>query len=126
SHRRAGQTTNVGPGTEQRAGGFGRNVRTMPLAWSPVDQGTLFYASNVVWKSTDHARSWTRISGDLTRQTWDVPATAGKYASTVTPAPLGSITALALSPLDITVVWAGSAGGAIPATTNGGGAWTDV
>ena len=125
-NRRTGQTTNVGPSTEQRAGGFGRNVRTMPIAWSPVDQSTLFYASNVVWKSTDHARSWTRISGDLTRQTWAVPATAGTYASTVTPAPLGSITALALSPLDINVVWAGSDDGAIQVTTNGGGAWSNV
>ena len=125
-NRRTGQTTNVGPSTEQRAGGFGRNVRTMPIAWSPVDQSTLFYASNVVWKSTDHARSWTRISGDLTRQTWAVPSTAGKYASTVTPAPLGSITALALSPLDINVVWAGSDDGAIQVTTNGGGAWSNV
>src|SRR5204863_275163 len=105
-NRRTGQSTNVGPSAEQRAGGFGRNVRTMPIAWSPVDRSTLFYASNVVWKSTDHARSWTRISGDLTRQTWAVPASAGKYASAVTPAPLGSITALALSPLDINVVWA--------------------
>ena len=31
--------------------GFGRNVRTMPIEWSPVDQAMLFYASNVVWKS---------------------------------------------------------------------------
>src|SRR5690242_6987900 len=125
-NRRTGQTTNVGPSAEQRAGGFGRNVRTMPIAWSPVDQATLFYASNVVWKSTDRARSWTRISGDLTRQTWAVPATAGKYASTVTPAPLGSITALALSPLDINVIWAGSDDGANQVTTNGGGAWSNV
>jgi photosystem II stability/assembly factor-like uncharacterized protein len=125
-NRRTGQTTNVGPSAEQRAGDFGRNVRTMPIAWSPADQGTLFYASNVVWKSTDHARSWTRISGDLTRQTWAVPTTAGKYASTVTPAPLGSITALALSPLDLNVVWAGSDDGAIQVTTNGGGAWSNV
>ncbi|HWW88776.1 MAG TPA: hypothetical protein VNZ26_34525, partial [Vicinamibacterales bacterium] len=78
-NRRTGQTTNVGPSAEQRAGGFGRNVRTMPIAWSPVDQNTLFYASNVVWKSTDRAHSWTRISPDLARQTWEVPASAGKY-----------------------------------------------
>src|SRR5690242_9231284 len=125
-NRRTGQTTNVGPSAEQRAGGFGRNVRTMPIAWSPVDQSTLFYTSNVVWKSTDHARSWTRISGDLTRQTWAVPASAGKYASTVTPAPLGSITALALSPMDINVIWAGTDDGNIQVTMNGGGAWSNV
>jgi photosystem II stability/assembly factor-like uncharacterized protein len=125
-NRRTGQTTQVGPSTEQRAGGFGRNVRTMPIAWSPIDQNTLFYASNVVWKSTDHAHSWTRISPDLSRQTWQIPATAGKYASTVTPAPLGSITALALSPVDINVTWAGTDDGNIQVTMNGGGAWSNV
>jgi len=125
-NRRTGQTTNVGPSADQRGGGFGRNVRTMPIAWSPVDQSTLFYTSNVVWKSTDHAHTWTRISGDLARQTWPVPATAGKYASTVTPAPLGSITALALSPLDVNVIWAGTDDGAIQVTMNGGTAWSNV
>src|SRR5574338_139747 len=33
-NRRTGQSTNVGPSAVQRAGGFGRNVRTMPIAWS--------------------------------------------------------------------------------------------
>jgi hypothetical protein len=81
-NRKTGQTTNVGPTADQRAGGFGRNVRTMPIGWSPVDPSVLFYTSNVVWKSTDHAHTWARVSPDLTRQTWEVPATAGKYAST--------------------------------------------
>jgi hypothetical protein len=39
-----------------------RNVRTMPLHFSPVDGLTLYYASNVVWKSVDHGHSWSRIS----------------------------------------------------------------
>jgi photosystem II stability/assembly factor-like uncharacterized protein len=125
-NRKTGQTTNVGPSTDQRAGGYGRNVRTMPIAWSPVDPSVLFYTSNVVWKSTDRAHSWTRISPDLARQTWEVPANAGKYASTVTPAPLGSITALALSPRTLDVIWAGTDDGTIQVTTNGGVTWTNV
>ena len=76
-------------------GAVNRNVRTMPLQFSPVDNHTMFYASNVVWKSLDKGHAWTRISPDLTRQTWAVPANAGKYAGTVKPAPMGSITALA-------------------------------
>src|SRR4051812_32824309 len=62
--RRTGQTSNVGPSAEARAE-YNRNVRTMPIAWSPVDPNILFYASNAVWKSVDRAHSWTRISGDL-------------------------------------------------------------
>ena len=69
---------------------------------------------------------WTRISPDLARQTWDVPANAGKYASTVTPAPLGSITALSPSPRDVNVLWAGTDDGNIQVTMDGGAKWTNV
>jgi hypothetical protein len=80
----------------------------------------------VVWKSTDRARSWTRISPDLARQTWAVPANAGKYAATVTPAPSGAITALAPSPRDVNVLWAGTDDGNLQVTTDGGARWTNV
>jgi hypothetical protein len=98
----------------------------MPINWSPVDPSVLFYTSNAVWKSTDHAHSWTRISPDLARQTWDVPATATKYASSVTPAPAGSITALSPSPRDIKILWAGTDDGNIQVTMDGGAKWTNV
>ncbi|MEO5567380.1 MAG: glycoside hydrolase, partial [Gemmatimonadaceae bacterium] len=120
--RKLQQSTNVGPVTT----GFTRNVRTMPLLFSPVDNTTLFYAQNAVWKTTDQGINWMRISGDLTRQTWTVPASAGKYAAGVTPAPAGSITALAASPRDIRVLWAGTDDGFIQVTTNGGSTWTNV
>ena len=134
------------PATEPPA----RTVRTQPLNWSPKDPNVLFYATAGVWKTTNGGHSWTAISGDLTRQKWDVPANAGKYASTVTPsgAPLplppgggspdgtaatpgvapaaGSVTALAPSPLDVNVLWAGTGDGLIQVTTDGGTKWTDV
>jgi photosystem II stability/assembly factor-like uncharacterized protein len=124
-NRRTGQTAAVGPSPETR-GEFGRNVRTMPLVWSPVDSHVLFYAENAVFKSIDQGHGWTRISGDLARQTWPVPANTGKYASEVTPAPLGSITALAPSPKDLLVLWAGTDDGTIQVTMDGGLKWTDV
>ena len=125
-NRRTGQTTNVGPDAEARGTQFGRNVRTMPIMWSPVNHNVLFYTSNVVWKSSDQAHSWTRISPDLARQTWTVPATVGKYSSSVKPAPQGSITALSASPRDVNVIWAGTDDGNIQVTTNGGAKWTNV
>ncbi len=103
-----------------------RTVRTQPLIWSPKDPTLLFYATAGVWKTTNGGHSWTPISGDLTRQTWDVPANAGKYASGVTPAAQGTITALAPSPLDVNVLWAGTGDGQIQVTTNGGLKWTNV
>ncbi len=125
-NRKTGQTTQVGPDATARASGFGRNVRTMPIGWSPVDPSVLFYTSNVVWKSVDHARSWTRISPDLARQTWAAPASAGKYASTVTPSPLGAITALSPSPRSLNIIWAGTDDGNIQVTMDGGARWSNV
>jgi photosystem II stability/assembly factor-like uncharacterized protein len=128
-NRKTGQTTYVGPdmsGHDSAGGALNRNVRTMPINWSPLDPNTLYYVSNVVWKSTDHAHSWTRISPDLARKTWAVPANAGKYASTVTPGPQGAITALSPSPRDINVLWAGTDDGNIQVTTDGGTRWSNV
>jgi photosystem II stability/assembly factor-like uncharacterized protein len=127
--RKTRQTTLVGP--DMRAVGpngerYDRNVRTMPINWSPLDANVLYYASNAVWKSTDRAHSWTRISPDLARQTWAVPANAGNYASTVKPGPMGAITALSPSPKNIGVIWAGTDDGNIQMTTDGGAKWWNV
>jgi photosystem II stability/assembly factor-like uncharacterized protein len=124
--RRTGQTTPVGPDATARGDKYGRNVRTMPLIWSPVNPNVLFYASNVVWRSRDHAHTWTRISPDLARQTWPVPPSAGKYASAVRPTPRGAITALSPSPRSLQVLWAGTDDGVIQLTTNGGASWRNV
>ncbi len=133
-NRITAQRANVGPG-----GGRGavaeadpnappaRTVRTQPLNWSPKDPNVLFYATAGVWKTSNAGHSWTAISGDLTRgATWEVPANAGKYASTVTPVAQGSITALAPSPLDVNVLWAGTGDGLIHVTMDGGKKWTNV
>ncbi len=125
-NRKTGQITHVGPDATERGTKYNRNVRTMPINWSPLDPNVLFYTSNAVWKSVDHAHSWTRISPDLTRQSWAVPANAGKYASTVTPSPKGAITALSPSPRNIGVIWAGADDGTIQVTANGGATWSNV
>jgi hypothetical protein len=127
--RRTAQTTLVGPDlsvTLPGGGAVNRNVRTMPLHFSPVDNSTMYYAQNVVWKSTDGAHSWTRISPDLTRPTWEVPATAGKYTGTVRVAPAGSITALSPSPRSLGVIWVGTDDGQIQTTSDGGTTWRNV
>lgn len=125
-NRATAQTTRVGPGKDQRGKDYSRNVRTMPILWSPVDPKILFYTSNVVWKSSDHAHTWERISPDLARASWKIPANAGKYASSVTPKAAGSITALSASPRDVNVLWAGTDDGNIQMTMDGGTKWTNV
>jgi photosystem II stability/assembly factor-like uncharacterized protein len=124
--RKTGQKTYVGPDMGPRGGPFNRNVRTMPILWSPVDPDLLFYTSNVVWKTHDRGKTWTRISPDLSRPRWEVPANAGQYASLVETGQQGTITALAASALDVDVLWAGTDDGNIQVTTDGGANWTDV
>ncbi len=128
--RVTGQKSNIGPprpgqGAPESAPPA-RTVRTQPIIWSPKDPNILYAATSGVWKTLDGGRTWKPISGDLTRQTWEVPANAGKYASGVTPAPLGTVTALAPSPLDLNVIWAGTGDGLIQVTTNGGLKWSNV
>jgi photosystem II stability/assembly factor-like uncharacterized protein len=128
-NRRTGQTTLLGPdmsGKLPDGGAMNRNVRTMPLQFSPIDNLTMYYGSNVVWKSVDHGHSWSRISPDLTRATWAVPANAGKYAAAVKPGPQGSITAISPSPRSLAILWAGTDDGNIQVTRDAGLNWSNV
>ena len=61
------------------------------------------------------------ISPDLTRETWDVPASVGKYRDTAVgkPARRGVIYTIAPSPLDINRIWVGTDDGLIHVTTDG-------
>ena len=123
------QKANVGPTRGSSASSSeppARAVRTQPLIWSPKDPNILFYATAGVWKTTNGGHSWTAISGDLTRQNWDVPANTGKYAVTVKPSAIGTVTALAPSPLDVNVLWAGTGDGLLQVTVDGGKKWTNV
>ena len=121
------QKSNIGPPAAVEGAPPARTVRTQPIVWSAKDPNVLFFATSGVWKTVNGGHSWTPISGDLTRgQKWDVPSNAGKYAPTVTASALGTVTAIAPSPLDVNVLWAGTGDGLIQVTTDGGKKWTDV
>jgi len=83
--RRTGQTTPVGPMSRSAATALAATSRTMPIIWSPVNPSVLYYTSNVVWEVDRSRAHLTRISPDLARQTWAIPASAGRYARGVTP-----------------------------------------
>jgi photosystem II stability/assembly factor-like uncharacterized protein len=125
--RRTGQVQTVGPRVA-RGGADWRTVRTQPVLFSPLDARTLYFAANTLWKTRDGGRSWTQISPDLTRKTWDVPASVGKYKDdpSAKPAQRGVIYAVAPSYVDANVIWAGTDDGLIQVTTDGGLHWTDV
>jgi len=105
-----------------------RMIRTQPVVFSPVDPHILYFAANTMWKTSNGGRSWTQISPDLTRKTWEPPANVGKYIGTpeAKPKQRGVIYALAPSPLDINRIWAGTDDGLIHMTIDGGKTWKNV
>jgi photosystem II stability/assembly factor-like uncharacterized protein len=124
--RRTKQVQDVSP--KPLRGEDYRIVRTMPVLFSPVDPHTLYFSSNVLWKTTNGGQSWDQISPDLTRPTWEVPANVGKYRGT--PAARvtqrGVIYTIAPSYLDIDTIWVGTDDGLIHVTRDGGSSWDDV
>jgi photosystem II stability/assembly factor-like uncharacterized protein len=101
---------------------------TEPLFVSRHDSNVLYTAAQFVLKSEDQGRSWKRISGDLTRNdkskqqpsggpiTLDI--TSVEYYDTVF--------ALAESPLQKGLLWAGTDDGLIQLTLNDGQTWQNV
>jgi photosystem II stability/assembly factor-like uncharacterized protein len=102
-----------------------------PYFISPFDSKTLYVAGNYVFKSTDMGNSWKKISEDLTRQIdqnslkmmgrmWP-PEAVAKNLST---SKFGNIFALAESPLQQGMIYAGTDDGLIWITENDGAEWT--
>ena len=97
--RRTAQTTQVGPdtsGTLPGGGAMNRNVRTMPLDLSPVDELTLYLRveRRVEERSTTATRGRASAATSRARRGPCRPTPASTRAR-VKPAPMGSITALA-------------------------------
>jgi photosystem II stability/assembly factor-like uncharacterized protein len=124
--RRTNQAQQVAP-KPFRAPDY-RMLRTEPIVFSPVNPHILYFATNTLWKTMNGGQSWQQISPDLTRPTFEVPASVGKYRNeeTAKPTPRGVIYAVAPSPLDINRLWAGTDDGRIHLTTDGGKKWNEV
>lgn len=124
--RDTGQTAEVGP--KATRGGDYRVLRTMPLTFSPVDPHRLYFASNTVWQTDNGGQNWKQISPDLTRKSWEIPASVGKYEGSpdAKPTDRGVVYALAPSPLDGNLIWAGTDDGLIWVTHDGGAHWSNV
>jgi len=101
-----------------------------PIIISPHSHTRLYFAAQKLFRSDDRGDTWTAISGDLTRnldrdslkvfdKVW-TPEAVAKNASTEF---YGNISALAESPRQEGVIYAGTDDGLIQVTQDGGKTW---
>ena len=122
---KTGMTQEVGP-VVLRTGKY-RFVRTAPILFSPTDPHVLYFALNVLFKTSNGGQSWDVISPDLAREDPGVPGNLGIYAGNgKAKAPRGVIYAIGPSPKDGDTIWAGTDDGLVQVTRDGGRSWKNV
>ncbi len=82
-----------------------------PLAMHPLDPSILFFGTYRIWKSFNKGNTWIPVSDDLTKG-------INQYFHT--------ITTIAISPLDPSIVIVGAGDGKVHISTNDGLEWTDI
>ena len=103
-----------------------RTDRTEPLIFSPLDPHTLYFASNVLFKTTDGGNAWQIISDDLTRENPGVPASVDSLIPKGADKQRGVVYALAPSFKNVNTLWAGTDDGLIWLTRDGGKKWNNI
>ena len=101
---------------------------TYPIVFSPHDANTLYIGGNQIMKSTDEGHSWQEISPDLTRAD---PATLQTTGGPINRDGAGAevyatVFALAESPHQPGVIWAGSDDGLAHISRDNGETWQDI
>jgi photosystem II stability/assembly factor-like uncharacterized protein len=104
-----------------------RFVWTMPLTISPHDHTKVYVGSQFVHQTTDGGNSWQVISPDLTlndksRQGFS----GGLTGDNIGVEYAGVVFAIAESPKEAGVIWAGTNDGLVQITRDGGKNWTNV
>jgi photosystem II stability/assembly factor-like uncharacterized protein len=125
--KRTGQVQNIAP--EAVRSGKYRFIRTAPVLFSPIDNKTLYFAGNVLFKTQNGGHSWDIISPDLTRDNYnEPPLSIGIYRDeNMGKMPRrGVIYTVAPSYKDINTIWAGTDDGLIQVTRDGGKNWQNV
>ncbi|MEP7067142.1 MAG: hypothetical protein ABI889_13995, partial [Gemmatimonadota bacterium] len=101
---------------------------TQPLVFSKADPRALYYASQFLYKTTDGAKTWRRISADLTRLDSGTPQNIDAEAAAHIDrnGKRGVIYTIAPSPLMVPLIWLGTDDGSIWRTPDDGRTWLDV
>ncbi len=131
--RRLGQGREVNPYPWMYSGEPSLEIKerwqwTYPIVFSQADPNRLYVSSQRVWMTPDGGRTWTALSGDLTRHD---PKTMGHSGGPITgdmngPEVYAVIFALAPGKKDVNVIWTGSDDGLVHVTKDGGKTWANV
>jgi photosystem II stability/assembly factor-like uncharacterized protein len=99
-----------------------------PLLFSLHDSGKLWAGGNILFESDYEGQSWTPISPDLTRndRTKQGPAGGEITKDNTSVEYYDTIFALAESPIQKGLIWAGSDDGLVHVTRDGGRNWANV
>jgi len=121
-----GQVQNISP--EATRSGKYRFLRTAPVIFSPVDPHVLYFAGNVLFKTTSGGNSWEIVSPDLSREQPEVPDSIGIYRTPemARQPRRGVIYTVAPSYKDGNIIWAGTDDGLIHVTRDAGTTWNNV
>jgi photosystem II stability/assembly factor-like uncharacterized protein len=100
---------------------------TFPIAISPHDHNTIYAGSQHVHRTTNGGQTWQVISPDLTLDDKSRQVRSGGLTpDNVGVEYAGVVFAIAESPREKGVIWAGTNDGQIQVTRDGGGRWTNV
>ena len=121
-----GEVADIAPEPIRR--GEYRYNRTLPVVFSPLDPHALYFAANVLFRTTDQGRSWKIISPDLTRESYDMPPNLGAFSAGDPEKGhhRGTIYSVAPSYKEVDTIWAGTDDGLIHITRDGGNTWKNV
>lgn len=99
-----------------------------PLMLSPHNPDVIYTAAESVFKSTDHGKTWTEISKDLTRndKSKQKPSGGPLTLDITSVEYYDTVFALAESPVKEGTLWAGTDDGLIHVSTDGGQNWANV
>jgi len=130
---RTKESRNVSAWPENPSGKGGEDMKyrfqwTAPITGSPFDPKVVYHGAQVVFRTRDGGQTWQAISPDLTRndkskQKWAGGPITGDNTGVETYC---TVFAIAESPKQKGLIWAGSDDGLVHVTTDDGKSWKNV